>query len=159
MKKIFKFIYILSVVLLTAYLSSVFSRYGTKGWYQTLPKPDITPPDHIFSIVWSLLYALLIWASYIALNRSESLLHNSANDLFLAQCFLQILWCFVFFAQGYFAFGLAIIILLDLTIFKMAHLYYKLNRLSAYLLAPYCLWVVFATIINAAYVRMHGTGI
>lgn len=159
MKKIFTFIYILAAVLLTAYLSSIFSRYGTSGWYQMLPKPIITPPDYVFSIVWTLLYALLVWASYIALNKTESLIHNMANDLFLVQCFLQILWCFVFFAHGHLAFGLATIILLDITVFKMAHLYYKLNRWSFYILIPYCLWILFATVLNIAYVWMHGISI
>lgn len=159
MKKIFKFIYILAAVLLTAYLSSVYSRYGTSGWYQKFDKPDIVPPDAVFSIVWAVLYALIIWASYIALTKENSLLHSMANDLFLAQCFLQILWCFVFFAQGYLAFGLAVIILLDLAVFKMTHLYYKLNHTSGYLLIPYCLWVAFATVLNAAYVWMHGVSI
>ena len=91
MKKIFKFIYILAAVLLTAYLSSIFSRYGTQGWYQILPKPAIVPPDFVFPIVWAILYALIIWASYIALTRENSMLHSLANDLFLTQCFLQIL--------------------------------------------------------------------
>ena len=159
MKKIFKFIYITATVLLTGYLSSVFSRYGTNGWYQTLPKPEITPPDYIFSIVWGGLYALIIWATYVALSRSESLLHSWANDLFLAQCFLQILWCFVFFAQGQLAAGLAVIILLDLAVFKMTHLYYKLSKLAAVLVLPYCLWVSFATILNIMYVWMYGTSV
>lgn len=156
MKNIFKFVYITAVVLLTAYLSSVFSRYGTQEWYQTLPKPIIVPPDYIFSIVWTLLYALLIIATYTALNKSQTLLHNNANDLFLAQAFLQILWCFVFFAQGYLAFGLAIILILDLAIFKMTHLYYKLNKLSAYMLFPLCAWISFATVINLVYVWLYG---
>lgn len=156
MKKIFKFIYILATVLLTAYLSSIFSRYGTNGWYQTLPQPAITPPDYVFPIAWTVLYALLIWASYSALNRTDSLVHSRANDLFIAQCFLQILWCFVFFAHGQLAWGLGIIILLDIAVLKMTHLYYKLNHWAAYILAPYCLWMLFATILNIAYVWMHG---
>lgn len=157
MKKIFKFIYVLAAVLFTAYLSSIFSSYGTNGWYQILPKPIITPPDYVFSIIWTLLYALLILASYGALNKAESLIHNMANDLFLSQCFLQILWCFIFFAQGQLAFGLAVIILLDIAVLKMTHLYYKLNKSSAYLLMPYCLWVLFATTLNVFYVCMYGT--
>lgn len=159
MKKIFKFIYILATILLTAYLSSVFSRYGTDGWYQMLQKPAIVPPDFVFSIVWAVLYALLILASYLALSRTESLLHNPTNDLFLAQCFLQILWCFAFFAQGQLAFGLGIIILLDVAVIKMTLLYHKLNRLSAYLLIPYCLWMLFASVLNIVYVWMYGTSV
>lgn len=159
MKKIFKFAYVLLVVLLTAYLSSIFSRYGTSGWYQTLPKPDITPPDYVFSIVWALLYALIIAATFIMLNHSPSLLHNWAHDLFLAQCFLQILWCYTFFAHGYLALGMVIIIMLDVAVIKMVHLYYKLNHISAYLLVPYLLWVLFASILNGAYVWMYGVNV
>ncbi len=159
MKKIFKFVYVFAVVLLTAYLSSIFSRYGTSGWYQTLPKPMITPPDYVFSIVWALLYALIIAATYMMLERSPSMLHNLAHDLFLAQSFLQILWCFTFFAHGYLALGLGVIIILDITVIKMAHLYYKLHHISGYLLIPYILWVLFATVLNGAYVWMYGMNV
>ena len=65
----------------------------------------------------------------------------------------------MYFAQGYLAFGLAVIILLDIAVFKMAQLYYKLNHATGYLLIPYCLWVVFATFINFAYVWMHGISV
>ena len=79
MLKVFKFIYITLAVILTAYLSSIFSRYGTQGWYQNLPKPVIVPPDFVFSVIWALLYALIIWASYLALTKEESLLHSMPN--------------------------------------------------------------------------------
>lgn len=159
MLKVFKFIYITLAVILTAYLSSIFSRYGTQGWYQNLPKPAIVPPDFVFSVIWALLYALIIWASYLALTKEESLLHSMANDLFLAQCFLQILWCFVFFAHAQLAFGLGIIILLDIAVFRMTYLYHKLSHLAGYLLLPYCLWISFASIINVVYVWENGLSV
>lgn len=159
MVKSLKFGYVLVVVLLTAYLSSIFSRYGTSGWYQTLPKPDITPPDYVFPIVWTLLYALIIAATYIMITNSQTLRRNLANDLFLAQSFLQILWCFTFFAHGYLALGLVVIVLLDIAVIKMTQLYFKINNLAGWLVTPYCFWALFATMLNVAYVWMHGLSV
>lgn len=38
MKKMLRFVYILIVVMLTAYISSMFTHEGTSTWYQTLKK-------------------------------------------------------------------------------------------------------------------------
>ncbi|MBQ8676992.1 MAG: tryptophan-rich sensory protein [Alphaproteobacteria bacterium] len=156
MKKLLKFAYVFAVVLLSAYLSSVFSRYGTRGWYQLLDKPDIVPPDFVFPIIWTLIYALIIAATFIMLSYSKSWRHNLANDLFLAQSFLQILWCYAFFAHGYLALGMVIIIMLFIAVLKMTQLYYQLNQLAGYLLVPYCLWLMFAAALNGIYIWEYG---
>ena len=70
MKKMLRFVYILIVVMLTAYISSMFTHEGTSTWYQTLKKPAIVPPDIVFSIVWSIIYVLMILSVFMILLES-----------------------------------------------------------------------------------------
>ena len=41
-----------------------FSRYKSKLWYRSLNKPAFTPPDKVFPIVWTTLYALMAWSGW-----------------------------------------------------------------------------------------------
>lgn len=159
MKKMLRFVYILIVVMLTAYISSMFTHEGTSTWYQTLKKPAIVPPDVVFSIVWSIIYVLMILSVFMIFNTISAEKLNLANDLFLAQCFLQILWCLSFFSLGYLGFAMAIIVLLVVTVGKMAHFYYQIHKISAFLLLPYLGWLIFAGAINGIYVWEYGMNI
>ncbi len=156
MTNLFKLFYVTAAVLLTAYISSVFTFSGINSWYQTFPKPAFVPPDKFFSIAWSLIYALLIAASFIALVKADSMHKNRVNNLFLMQLVLQIAWCYSFFAVGWLGLGLLIIILLDIVVYKMISVYQAVHKWSSWLLYPYYWWLIFATFLNATYVAEGG---
>lgn len=156
MKKIFKFIYILTAVLLTSYLCSKFTNIGLSSWYNSFNKPFLTPPNIVFPIAWSIIYTLIIISSFIALRDAQNNQQTKVNNYFLAQLFLQIIWCFTFFAEGYLGLGFAIIILLDITVFKMISIFAKINKLASVLLYPYYWWLIFATFLNFSYVFNFG---
>lgn len=156
MKKGFKFFYVTAAVLLTAYICSALTHIGLNGWYNGFDKPPLTPPNLVFPIAWSVIYVLLVLASFIALRDGDSAQRNKANNLFITQLALQILWCFAFFAQGQLALAMAIIILLDITVYKMITVFLKIRKLSGWLLYPYYWWLVFATFLNAVFISSFG---
>ena len=65
MQKIFKFFYSAVAVLLTAYICSQFTHAGIVSWYDDLPRPPLTPPNMVFPIMWSIIYGLLIFATFL----------------------------------------------------------------------------------------------
>ena len=152
----FKFFYSLFSVMLTAYVCSVFTDIGIKQWYGEIEKPPLTPPNIIFPVFWSILYVLIIVSTYIVLREADSYNRKKANNIFIIQLFLQILWSFVFFAQGHLGLGLAIMLLLDITVFKMITLYAKVNKTASYMLYPYYWWLIFATFLNFNFVYNLG---
>jgi len=156
MKKIFKFIYIIIAVSLTSYLCSKFTHIGLSNWYNNLNKPFLTPPNIVFPIVWSIIYTLIVISSFIAMRDTQNSQQAKVNNYFLAQLFLQILWCFIFFAEGYLGLGFAIIVLLDITVFKMISVFTKINKLASVLLYPYYWWLMFATFLNFNYIYNFG---
>lgn len=156
MKKGFKFFYVTAAVLLTAYICSFLTRMGPEGWYNQVTRPEFTPPAAVFGIVWSIIYVLLVVSSYLALRDADSAARNQANNLFLAQLALQILWCFAFFAEGQTGLGMLLIILLDIVVYKMIAVFLQIRKLAGWLLYPYYWWLVFATFLNAVYISALG---
>ena len=104
----------------------------------------------------SILYVLILVSTYIVLREADSYNRKKANNIFIIQLFLQILWSFVFFAQGHLGLGLAIMLLLDITVFKMITLYAKVNKTASYMLYPYYWWLIFATFLNFNFVYNLG---
>ena len=156
MKQGFKFIYSFSATMLTAYICSIFTQSGIKEWYDGIEKPFLTPPNIVFPMAWSILYVLIMISTFMVLRDSDSFNRKKANNLFIIQLFLQILWCFTFFAQGHLALGLGVIILLDISVFKMITIYAKVNKTASYMLYPYYWWLIFATFLNFNFVYKLG---
>ena len=157
MKKTMKYLYVLISVFLTAYICSVFTQYGIRNWYNNVVGDiSFTPPNYVFPIAWSILYTLIIAATFIVVRCGDKAKRQKANNLFISQLFLQILWCFSFFAQGLLGLGLIVLILLDVVVFKMVSSYYQIKKVAAFLIYPYYWWLLFATFLNANFVYNLG---
>ena len=157
MKKAMKYLYVLVSVFLTAYICSVFTRYGIKNWYDNVVGDiPFTPPNYVFPIAWSIIYTLIIAATFIVVSCGDKAKRQRANNLFISQLFLQILWCFSFFAQGLLGLGLIVLILLAVVVFKMINSYYQIKKAAAFLIYPYYWWVLFAIFLNANFVYNLG---
>lgn len=153
MTKFLKFTLSFGLIAIMAILSSYFSYIGINTFYPSLQMPALTPPNFVFRIVWPILYALMIASFYLILNEENN---KSAVNLFLGQIVLHILWTYVFFTRGHFACGLIVLILLIFNVAVMIKKFYMLNRISAYLLYPYLIWLLFATYLNIGIVYLNG---
>src|SRR6056297_2471996 len=72
--------------------AGVFFRPGT--WYRNLDKPDWTPPNWMFPVIWAVLYVLIAFA---ATRISEVPDNNLALGLWGLQITINTLWSGVFF--------------------------------------------------------------
>ena len=117
-------------------------------WYDNLKKSYLTPPNYVFSIVWSILYASIFLSFLLYLKNNENDKNNYGLKLFLIQLLLNLSWAPIFFIFKKPLLSLFIIIILWVFIFATMISFYKLNRLSSYLLIPYFIWVSFATYLN-----------
>lgn len=117
-------------------------------WYNTLNKPAFTPPSEAFSIVWPILYVLIFISFIIMLRNNSNRSKVLAIILFVIQLILNFSWSPVFFYFHNIELAFYIIIALLIFIIWMIVVFYKISKLSAILLVPYLLWVIFATILN-----------
>lgn len=156
MKKFLKLVYSVFLVLVTNILCGEITREGILLWYNSTPKTAITPPNVVFPIVWSILYLLL--AIYLFLLLTSSSLKESwkAHSLFILQLCLQLVWCQVFFGEGMLFYGLIVLIIADFTIVALIRETKNLGLKLYYLLYPYLIWMVYATLINLSYVYENG---
>ncbi len=68
------------------------------GWYRTLVRPVIAPPNWVFGPVWTLLYALMAVAAWQVCQSPASPARAWGLGLFLVQLALNFAWSLIFFA-------------------------------------------------------------
>lgn len=118
-------------------------------WYAPLAKPTWTPPRIAFPVIWAILYFLMAIAAWRLWEAEPSSLRSAALTLFGLQLALNASWSYVFFGKHSIDGGLAVIVLLAITLAATILVSAFVDKLSAALLLPYIAWVVFAAALNA----------
>lgn len=135
------------------------SRYSRKGnrdpWYQQLDKPSFTPPDEVFPIVWTSLYALIAWSGWRVWSAAPSRHRSAALRLWISQLGANAKWSKLFFGQHRPIAALADAVALEATIFSYINSARKVDRTAACAFVPYAAWIAFATVLNAEMVRRN----
>ncbi len=111
-------------------------------WYHNLYLAPLTPPDWSFSVVWSVLYALIVWSAFLVWN-------VASHRYFYFQLIAMILWGYTFWVAHMCFWSFCILGALTFFIVEMMKEFYRYSKLSARLLIPYLLWTVFASYLNA----------
>lgn len=127
---------------------------GGLTWYQTLNKPFFSPPNWIFGPVWTTIYILMGISLYLILVSKAKLKQNALN-LFFIQLGLNAIWSIIFFGLKNPTLAFIDIVVLWISIVLTIKAFYKISKISAYLLIPYLLWVSFASILNLAIVILN----
>ena len=116
------------------------------NWYNKLNKSKLTPPNYIFSIIWIILYIMLAVSFLTAYNKCNYLCFPII--LFLFQLVLNFSWTTVFFKFKNPIFAFIITLLIIFLTIMIYFKFLKINKLSAYFLMPYLLWLIFAAYLN-----------
>jgi tryptophan-rich sensory protein len=119
-------------------------------WYRRLDKPSWQPPGPVFGPVWTVIYALIA-ASMVTLRRHAG--DESQRPLFVlfgTNLALNLAWTLIFFrGRSPLAAGVEILALEGTTVALIVRAR-PTSRLAALLLAPYALWLAFATALTWA---------
>lgn len=140
MKNIFKNLFYIFLPLMIGVIVGFISQPSVE--YTNLIKPPLSPPGILFPIVWSVIY-LLMGISYFILKKEKNTTLESI--VYYIQLFVNALWSIIFFNLEWYFFAIVWIILLDILVAIMIYLFYRKNKLSAYLNIPYMIWIIFAT--------------
>ena len=125
-------------------------------WYQALAKPDWNPPDVLFPIGWTVIYALITIAGITAWRAAPtSAAAEWVIGLFALNGFLNISWSLIFFRLQRPDWALFELGLLWLSILAMIIFCGRFSRSAALLLVPYLAWVSFAGALNWAVVNLN----
>lgn len=99
-------------------------------------------PGFVFPIVWSILYILMGISSYIVRDDKELM------NIYKVNLGINILWPIIFFSLKLRVLAFFWILILILVVGYMIYRFYNKDKISAYLLIPYILWLVFASVLN-----------
>lgn len=128
-------------------IGSIFTTSSIPSWYAFLAKPFFNPPTWVFAPAWIILYSLMGVSLYLVWV-SKSKLRKEAVKIFVLQLILNSAWSIIFFGLKLPGVAFVEIIILWLLILATIVKFYKINKLSAYLLIPYILWTSFASLLN-----------
>ena len=122
------------------------------AWYAALNKPPFNPPNWIFAPVWTILYVLIAVAGWRTWMRERA---GAAMKVWFAQMALNFAWSPLFFGAHKMSLALIVITALALAIAAFIALTRREDKISAWLFAPYLLWVSFATLLNASLIVLN----
>jgi benzodiazapine receptor len=149
--KIKPYLLCIIICLIVEISAGLVTQGSVNTWYKTLIKPEFTPPKWIFAPVWSLLYLMMGFAwGHINSISSNSPIVKKANILFIIQLSFNTLWSILYFGFHNIGYALADIILLWLALILTIHQFFKISKLSGWLLMPYLLWTSYAAILNVS---------
>jgi benzodiazapine receptor len=144
----------LAATLLTGMAGGLATEAGKEGWYERLAKPDWTPPDAAFPVVWTLLYLAMAVAAWRVWKRTDW--RNPALTLFWLQLAVNFAWSFLFFGWHRIGLALADAALLLTLVGGTAALFWRIDRLAGALMLPYLVWTGYAVALNWAVWRLNG---
>ncbi len=154
-RKFWTYVIAIAIPLGVGALAAILTRSGVDT-LEGIRQSVLTPPEIVFPIVWTILYALMgislarIWMAEPSPERGRGL------SLFLFQLIFNFFWSIFFFNMNAFGFSLLWIIALWVLIGLMILSFYKVDKLAAWLQVPYFLWVTFATYLTYQVWRMNG---
>lgn len=154
-KPLYNFILSLFLILFTAGWCSYFNSFAMDSYYPQIQRSNLTPTGYVFSIVWIILYTLMVVSLDILFNLKTEI-KKMAIQLFLFNLFLHIMWSFAFFFNGYFLVGFIIILILDFAALALTEVAYQANKVAGLLLLPHLFWVLFATYLNWVIYDLNG---
>ncbi|MEO0820652.1 MAG: TspO/MBR family protein [Pseudomonadota bacterium] len=124
-------------------------------WYEGLKHPSWRPPNWIFPLVWTPLYAMIAASGFIAWQAVGWSGGAAAFAVFFVQLALNFCWSWVFFGQKRPDRALAELALLWLSILVNILVFWPISALAGWLLVPYFIWVSFAGYLNYTLWRLN----
>jgi|UniRef100_A0A6C0C5G9 tryptophan-rich sensory protein len=118
-------------------------------WYRNLKKAPFSPPGYIFGIIWPILYIFMGVSTYTVWTNKKCYPYCSAITYFNIQLFFNLIWTTLFFTLNMPKLALLdIVLILGFSIATFIK-YFNINKLAAYILIPYILWLCLAFSLNA----------
>ena len=141
----------LVILLLITFIAPMIGSYATatfkEPWYSEIILPSFNPPSWVFAPVWSTLYLLMaiaIWKIWINSFDTRIL------KIYFIHLFFNSTWSIIFF--GFHLISLALVNLIIILIFIIWLMleYFKIDKISFFLMIPYLSWSIYAFILNTS---------
>lgn len=142
-----------------ATVGSLSSRGGVQGWYTTIRKPSYVPPNAVFPIAWTTLYADIAVTSAAAINRFRADGRETKARAYMAALGTNLVlnagWSWLFFTKNRLALSAGAAALLAASSADLARRAGEADPKLGIALAPYPAWCSFATVMSTDIWRLN----
>jgi translocator protein len=138
------------VIVLVAASSGAVFKPGE--WYEALRKPDWTPPNWAFPVVWSILYLCIGYAGWLIWTTAGWSLPMALWGL---QMVANALWSYFFFGKRRMDLALVDVAVLWLAVALFILAAWPVAPLASLLFVPYLAWVSAAATLNYSVRRLN----
>ena len=126
-------------------------------WYYSLQQPAWAPPDYMFGIIWTSIFAMIAVAGVLAWEKAPTRRETEISlGLFALNGFLNLGWSFLFFRLHRPDLAFYELIALWLSVLILILFCGRFSKWSALLLVPYLIWVTIAGALNYQVVQLNG---
>ena len=141
------YIFLVLLAMLGGAVTGYVCSDGIAEYTANAVKPPLSPPQAVFPIVWTILYALMGVSAGIVWNETK---RTENLYLFFFQLFFNYLWTIIFFGFKYYMFAFVWLVILISLVIAMIASFRKVSKAAANLQIPYLLWISFAAYLNFA---------
>lgn len=134
----------------TSVLGGTIVYANLQPWYEELERGPLSPPNWVFSVVWTVLYILLPVGTWLGWRLAEGATRRGLIIAFLINLALQLAWTAAFFGAHSPLFGLAFMLAIFVSTLNLYHRLWKLTRRGAELILPQILWLIYAASLNVS---------
>ena len=127
----------------------------SREWYRELDKPIFTPPDAVFPIVWTSLYAMMAWSGWRVWSAPPSMNRSLALRLWFTQLSTNAKWSKQFFGKQRPDLALTDLLMLEAFVLGYIAAARNVDRAASQAFVPYAVWVASAGLLNAEIVRRN----
>ena len=142
-----------------AVAGSLASRGGVQDWYQDVRKPRYVPPNAVFPIAWTALYADIAATSAAAINRFRAEGRDGKARAYVAalgaNLALNAGWSWLFFAKHRLGVSAVAAGVLAVSSADLARRAGQADPKLGAALAPYPLWCGFAAVMSTDIWRLN----
>lgn len=129
-------------------LAALFT-FNAMDAFSALNQPPLSPPGWLFPIVWTILYLLMGYGSYLVYQtQPDPEVKKRALMLYGVQLFLNFLWPLSFFRLGWYLPSFFLLLVLLAAAFFMTLWFSRLQKTAGILQIPYLIWLLFASYLN-----------
>ncbi|HLO97332.1 MAG TPA: TspO/MBR family protein [Fimbriimonas sp.] len=124
------------------------------GWYASLAKSSLNPPNMVFGPVWTTLYILMFFA-FVNARKASPIDAIDYKVVFGVNLAINLLWSVVFFGYTNVTAGFWVIVAYLFTCVATAMIFGKYSSRAAWMIVPLIAWVSFAGYLNFVIMRLN----
>ncbi|MCQ2530683.1 MAG: tryptophan-rich sensory protein [Lachnospiraceae bacterium] len=127
-------------------------------FYDIMNHPLLAPPGWVFPIVWTILYIMMGYASYLVFTAdTDPDLKLHALIFYGAQLVMNFFWPLIFFVGKNYLVALLLIVMMWVAVLISTIQFFRVRKLAGCMMLVLLLWTTFATYLNIAYYIMSIT--